>query len=168
MSETVEPVINVADAQLIEHEKGRWGGAYKVLTPSMRPRGGKLGVNETRLRPGHVTVPFHAHQLEDEVFYVVSGRGVLRYGETLRDIGPGDCISCPAGTGVAHQIANPFDEELVYLAIGNYEPNEVCTYPDSGKVLVRSVGKIGWLEKVDYMEGEPEQPKVLDLIAARG
>ena len=40
---------------------------------------------------------------------LLSRRGVLRYGEALLAIGAGDCISCPAASGKAHQIANPLD-----------------------------------------------------------
>jgi mannose-6-phosphate isomerase-like protein (cupin superfamily) len=29
--------------------------------------------------------PVHSHQLEDEVFFVLSGRGVLGYGENVRE-----------------------------------------------------------------------------------
>ena len=97
------------------------------------------------------------------MFIVQSGRGVLRYGDHLRQIGPGDCISCPAGTQIAHQICNPFDETLVYLAIGPRDPHEVCGYPDSGKLLVRAAGVIGVLEKTHYMAGEPEQPRIFEL-----
>jgi uncharacterized cupin superfamily protein len=157
-------VINVNEVEEVLHLSGEhWGGAYKPLTPSMALRGGRLGANLSRLPPGRVTCPFHYHQLEDEIFFVMSGRGVLRYGDDVRVIRPGDCISCPAGTKVAHQIANPFDEDLVYLAIGPNEPNEVCVYPDTGKVYVRSLGRIGYLEKVDYQHGEAERPKIFDL-----
>ena len=62
---------------------------------------------------------------------------------------------------MAHQIGNPFDEDLVYLAIGPYEVHEVCAYPDNGKVLVRDLGTVGRLEKRDYMDGEPEEPLLL-------
>lgn len=156
-------VVNVADAVEEEGFDGEhWGHAWKVLTPSMGT--GRLGVNQTRVPPGRVAVPFHAHQREDEVFFVLSGRGVLRYGETLREIRAGDCISCPARSGVAHQIANPFDEDLVYLSIGLNDPDEVCTYPDSGKVLVRSLRLIGRFERTEYMDGEPARPKVFELI----
>jgi uncharacterized cupin superfamily protein len=89
---------------------------------------------------------------------------VFRYGETLQDIGPGDCIACPAGTGIAHQLANPFDQDLTYLSIGPHDPDEVCTYPDNGKVMVRSLKRIGYLETVDYLEGEPDKPRIFDLI----
>jgi uncharacterized cupin superfamily protein len=140
-----------------------WGGSWKVLTPFMRERGGTLGVAYNRLPPGRVGCPFHAHRHEDEVFFVIAGRGVLRYGDDVLAIGPGDCISCPAGTGIAHQIANTSTEELIYLAVGPHDPDEVCTYPDTGKVMVRSLQKVGWLEKVPYMEGELDRPKILDM-----
>jgi uncharacterized cupin superfamily protein len=101
---------------------------------------------------------------EDEVFFVLSGRGVLRYGDELRELRAGDCISCPAGTGVAHQIANPFDEDLVYLVMGPHDPHEVCVYPDSGKVMVRGLRRVGYLESAEYLAGEPEMPKIFDLV----
>ncbi|MCG8420473.1 MAG: cupin domain-containing protein [Proteobacteria bacterium] len=167
-TDTERTVVNVDEVEEITHMNGQWGGAYQVLTPSMRPRGGSLGVNRTRLPPGHTTCPFHYHQREDEVFFILSGRGMLRYGDEIKEIRPGDCISCPAGTKIAHQIANPFDEDLIYLAIGPYDPDEVCVYPDNGKVLVRSIQRIGFLENVDYMEGEPETPKIFDLLSKRG
>lgn len=159
-------VVNADDAELHEHLVGdHWGGSYKVLTPGLRELGGaRVGVNQTRVPPGRSCVPFHWHQREDEVFFIQSGRGVLRYGDTLTPLKAGDCITCPAGTKVAHQIANPFDEELVYLAIGNHDPDEVCGYPDTGKVMVRSVKTVGFLEGTAYMKGEPDRPKVFDLI----
>ena len=170
MSDTAKPtIINARDAEEHRHLIGdHWGGTYRVLTPSMRARGGKLGVNMTRVPPGRVCVPFHYHQLEDEAFYILEGKGVFRYGDELSEVTVGDCIACPAGTQVAHQLANPFDSDLVYLAIGNFEKNEVCVYPDNGKVMVRGVGKVGFIKTAPYMEGEPDRPKVMDLIAENG
>lgn len=162
-------VVNVDEVDEVEHLAGEfWGAAFKALTPTMRPRGGSLGVNQMRVPPGRTLCPFHYHQHEDEVFFVLSGKGVLRYGDELRRIGPGDCISCPAGTKVAHQIVNCFDDDLVYLAIGRHDPNEVCVYPDSGKVLVRGIGKIGFLQQAEYLEGEPERPKIFELVQEMG
>lgn len=159
------PVVNLAEAE--EQEAGssaeRYHQFYRVLTPSMQAKGGTLGVNVTRLPPGKVGCPFHYHTREDEVFYVLSGTGVLRYGDELLPLRAGDCISCPAGTQVAHQIANTGGEDLVYLAIGTNDSNEVCVYPDSGKVMVRSLHRVGYLEKVDYMRGEPDPPKIFEL-----
>jgi uncharacterized cupin superfamily protein len=159
-------VVNVDEVEEVgQTSGGHWGGFDKVLTPSMRPRGGRLGVSRSRVPPGHSMCPFHSHQREDEVFFVLSGRGVLRYGEDVRTLRPGDCVSCPAGTQVAHQLANPFDEDLIYLAIGTHDPHEVCVYPDSGKVMVRSLRRVGFFEAAEYLAGEPDRPKVFELAA---
>lgn len=161
--ETPSPVVNVDDVEPIERLSGEhWGGRFRPLTPSMRPGGGALGLNHNTLPPGRAMVPFHTHAREDEVFFVLSGRGVLRYGDARHELRAGDCVSCPAGSGVAHQIANPYDEDLVYLAIGAYDPHEVCTYPDSGKVMVRSLKTVGHLEATEYMHGEPDRPPALE------
>lgn len=145
-----------------------WASSWRVLTPAMRANGGSLGMVENTLPPGSVGCPFHWHTHEDEVFYVIRGRGVFRYGDEVREIGPGDCMSCPAGTKVAHQIANPFDEDLVYLAIGRRDPHEVCGYPDTGKVLVRSMRFVGRMEGTDYMDGEPDPPVIFEQWSDRG
>jgi len=159
-----DPVTQLADAPTERHtDAGPWSSHWRVLTPHMRAAGGKLGVVHNTLPPGAVGCPLHWHTLEDEVFFVLSGRGRLRYGDEVRDVGPGDCISCPAGRQVAHQLGNPFDDDLVYLAIGPYEPHEVCGYPDNGKVMVRSLQAVGRLESRDYMDGEPDPPLILDL-----
>jgi uncharacterized cupin superfamily protein len=161
-------VVNVTTVHEIEQFDGEhWGSAYKPLTPALDAERGRLGVNLTRVPPGRTACPFHTHAREDEVFYVLSGRGVFRHGERLQEIGPGDCISCPAGTGIAHQLANPFDEDLVYLGIGLNDPHEVCTYPDSGKVMVRALKTVGRLQAAEYMDGEPAVPRILELARAR-
>ncbi|WP_193102615.1 cupin domain-containing protein [Burkholderia sp. Z1] len=157
-------VVNVGDVNEVEHIGGdHWGSARKALTPALDARPGRLGANLLRIPPGRTAFPFHTHAREDEVFFVLSGRGVFRYGDTVQEIRAGDCISCPAGTGVGHQLANPFDEDLVYLAVGMNDPHEVCTYPDSGKVMVRSLKTVGRLAEAPYMDGELARPKVLDL-----
>lgn len=166
MSDTPSTVVNIEEVPAVSRTQGdHWGAVYKQLTPSMRPKGGRLGVNYMIVPPGRTTCPFHSHQREDEAFYILSGTGVLRYGDELRPLRAGDCVSCPAGTGVAHQIANNSDADLIYLAIGNHDPDEVCVYPDNGKVLVRSIQQIGRLATAPYLDGEPDRPKILDLAA---
>jgi uncharacterized cupin superfamily protein len=158
-------IVNMHDVPEKDGSATPYGSAHAPLTPSMRARGGKLGINRMRLRQGQSGCPFHHHLREDEAFFVLEGRGVLRYGDELHDIRAGDCISCPAGTGVAHQIANPYVEELVYLAIGPFDPHEVCAYPDTGKVLVRGLEMLGKLAPKEYFEDEPDPPKIFELLA---
>ena len=164
MSKRPPNVVNQRDVEEKTRMLGEgMGGHFKALTPAMREMGGSLGVNRFRVPPGRATLPFHYHMKEDEFFYVLAGRGLLRYGEEVVEIGEGDCISCPAGKRIAHQIANPFEDDLVYLAVGPFDPDEVCVYPDTGKVLVRSLSRLMLGEDVDYHAGEPEPPRVLSM-----
>lgn len=165
MHKAASPVVNAQEVEEVDHTAGEhWGGFDRRLVRSAA-KGGSLGVTQSRLPPGRTMCPFHYHQREDEVFFVLSGRGVLRYGDDARELRPGDCVSCPAGTQIAHQIANPFEEDLVYLAIGLHDPHEVCVYPDSGKVMVRSLRRIGLLQAAEYLDGEPATPKIFELAA---
>lgn len=164
---TDSPIVNLHSTPETGGVEGAWGSFDRILTPTMRARGGTLGVVHCRIPPHTTSCPFHHHLREDEVFFVLSGKGVLRYGDSLFDLVPGDCVSCPAGTGIAHQLANPYDEDLVYLAIGPHDPHEVCGYPDSGKVMIRSMKRVGVLEATPYMHGEPEPPRIFALHAAR-
>jgi uncharacterized cupin superfamily protein len=157
-------VVNIDGVKEVEQLEGdRWGSAWKPLTPALDAVPGRLGANVSRVAPGHTACPFHTHARADEIFFVLSGRGVFRYGDTVREIRTGDCISCPAGTGIAHQLANPFDDELVYFAVGLNDPHEVCTYPDSGKIMIRSLKAVGRLTETPYMDGEATEPKVFEL-----
>ena len=146
-SDPQEPAIEVliaraGEAEEVSHlEPGRLGAHYTPVTPALDALGGRLGANVTRVPPGRAACPFHFHMREDEIFYVLSGRGVLRYGDAFAEIGPGDCVSCPAGTGTGHQIFNPFEHDLVYLAAGLNAPDEVCGYPERGALYMRAVGR---------------------------
>lgn len=164
MSETASHVVNADDVQEVDCTRGEcWGGYDQLLTPSMRPKGGRLGVSLSRVPKGRTMYPFHYHEHEDEVFFVLSGRGVLGTAMTCASSAPATHVSCPAGTKVAHQIANPFDEDLRYLAIGPHDPREVCVYPDTGKVLIRSLGALGFLNPAGYHEREPDPPEIFGL-----
>jgi uncharacterized cupin superfamily protein len=170
MSERIPNVVNVDDVEpKVDPPRGdHYGSTYQPLTPALDAKPGALGMNLCRLPPGRAGCPFHSHQIADEVFFIMSGTGVLRYGDTLQPLRAGDCVSCPAGTGVAHQIANTGDEDLVYLAIGPNPPNEVCLYPDSGKINVCSVKTVGLLERTDYYHGEPDEPPIFGLARDAG
>ena len=91
--------------------------------------------------PGKRSCPFHSHRGEEEMFFIVKGMGVLRYGDEIRKIRAGDVICCPAGgPETAHQIINDSESDLVYLSISNSLPADICEYPDSGKIGAFSGG----------------------------
>lgn len=148
-----------------------WTHFRRELTPAMKDAGpgrfgmGRLGVNARRVPPGHSACPAHTHLMADEIFVVLEGHGLFRYGDSVQQIGPGDCISCPADTGIAHQIANPATPDstgdLVYLAIGAEPPGDVCTYPDSGALVIDGLGRHGFLREAGYYEGQPQPTPLL-------
>ncbi len=172
MAETPPIIVNLHTApETAADVPEAWAHFKRALTPAMKQAGpgrfgmGRLGMNATRVPPGHSACPAHTHLMADEIFIVLEGQGVFRYGDIVHEIRPGDCISCPADTGIAHQIANPATAQntgdLVYLAIGAEPPADICTYPDSGALAVDAIGRHGFLRVADYYEGQPEPTPLL-------
>ena len=121
-----------------------------------------LGYGYDVVPPGKRSCPFHSHRAEEEMFFIVRGRGTLRYGNETRPVRAGDVICCPTGgPETAHHIIHDSDEELAYLSISTVKPVEICEYPDSDKVAaygegVRHITPRG--AGVDYWDGEPGGP----------
>ena len=131
----------------------------------------QVGFNLVELPPGKQSCPFHWHMKEEEHFYVLSGRCVLRSGEDRFEMGPGDYVCFPAGSEVGHATLNPFDEPCRMLVVGTRSPDEVCVYPDSGKAMVRALGRhlMPWPQaSLTYLHGEPaDLPVRADEAPAR-
>ena len=66
----------------------------------------------------------------------------------------GHIVSRPAGTRTSHCL-RAGDAGLTYLAYGTKEPNDVCYYPRSNKILLAWIGPDRRLEPLDYFDGEP-------------
>ncbi|AQS86642.1 cupin domain-containing protein [Neoasaia chiangmaiensis] len=178
MTEKASMIVNMhATPEVAADVPAAWAHFRRDLTPMMRNAGpgrfgmGRLGMGAVRVPPGHSACPAHTHLQADEIFVVLEGQGLFRYGDRVYDIGPGDCISCPADTGVAHQIANPVTQDgmgdLVYLAIGAEPPAEVCTYPDSGSLVIDGLNRRGFLREAPYYEGQPEPTPLLSCHAGK-
>jgi uncharacterized cupin superfamily protein len=112
------------------------------------------GLQHVEVAPGKESTAQHCHSLEEEIFVILDGDGVLVLGEAVQTpVSAGSVISRPAGTGVAHLLrAGPGG--LSYLAYGTRDPGDVCYYPRSNKIAFRGVGLIGRLESLDYWDGE--------------
>ena len=94
-----------------------------------------LGFSYDVVPPGKRSCPFHSHRAEEEMFFIVKGRGTLRYGAESRPVRAGDFIFCPTGgPETAHQIVNDSDAPLAYISVSTMMPAEVCEYPDSKKI----------------------------------
>ena len=96
----------------------------------------KLGFNVTVVPPGQSAFPFHAHHANEEMFYILEGKGSIRIGDEKHRVRAGDFISLPPGLQSAHQILNDSNTPLRYIAVSTMESPEVAEYPDSGKLGV--------------------------------
>ena len=128
-----------------KHEPGRFDAGSRELALVLGAK--DLGYSVTQVNPGGRSCPFHFHHSEEEVFFVLEGRGILRQGdgrgpEELIELRPGDCVAFPAGTGLAHQFLNEGDVPFVYLAMSNRNRADVAEYPDSNKVNIRATRMI--------------------------
>lgn len=114
------------------------------------------GLNHVLLAAGGQGASAHCHSAEEEIFVVLDGDGVLELwgrGATQPDEYPlraGDVVSRPAGTGVAHAL-RPGANGLTYLAYGTYEPNDMCFYPQSGRVSLRGLGIALRSPEIEYL-----------------
>jgi uncharacterized cupin superfamily protein len=136
-----KPIINVADVQLQPRPpalipKGpaavRFDARMGYIASGLGAK--KLGYNVTSVPPGRRAFPFHNHQVNEEMFFILEGRGEVRIGEAIYSIKSGDVIACPAGgKETAHQIVNTGTSELKYLAVSTKLSPEIAEYPDSGK-----------------------------------
>jgi len=67
-----------------------------------------------RIPPGKDSFAYHAHMVEEEWVYILSGRGFADIDGKQYEVGPGDFMGFPT-PGIAHLLRNPFEQDLVYL-----------------------------------------------------
>jgi uncharacterized cupin superfamily protein len=116
------------------------------------------GLRHFEVLPGKLNAPPHCHSVEEEIFVVLDGEGVLQLwepeGVSEHPVRAGSVTTRPPGTGVAHAF-RAGDEGLTVIAYGTREPDDVCFYPRSGKVFFRGIGLVTRLaEPVDLWDGE--------------
>ncbi len=89
MSSYMKPFVDKIENPTMYAEKS-WG-SYRVLDIE----DGSLTVKVTLL-PGH-GMNYHSHERRDEVWTVIEGKGITCINGIKQEVGPGDCITIPAG-----------------------------------------------------------------------
>jgi uncharacterized cupin superfamily protein len=144
-------IVNVEDVEAVTVERPRVARTRRNLG---RAAGSiATGIQHVVVVPGKDSAPPHCHSLEEEIFVILGGDGVVVLGDEETPVRAGHVISRPAGTGVAH-VFRAGDGGLTYLAYGMRNPADVCYYPRSGKLAFRGIGLIARLERLDYWDGE--------------
>ena len=108
-------------ARLAGREKRALGDAFGLTN---------FGVNLTRLAPGAVSALLHAHSRQDELIYVLQGYPTLRTQHTSIVLAPGQCAGAKAGEGLACQLINATDTDVLYLEIGDRSDGDEVDYPE--------------------------------------
>lgn len=120
-----------------------------------------LGYCVVTLDPGRRSCPLHFHHAEEEMFFVLKGKALLRQGKEEDgeyeeiEVSAGDFMGFPAGTGIAHQFVNHTEEPFQYMGVSTKVKADVAEYPDSNKVLCRGNGLMVQRDpKLKYFDGE--------------
>lgn len=97
-----------------------------------------FGVNYTRIPPGAISALRHAHDLQDEAVFILSGNPTLRTDEGETALQPGMFVGFPAGSGNAHQLVNRTQQDVICIEIGDRTPGDQALYPDDAPEVVRA------------------------------
>jgi len=108
--------------------------------------------------PKKAGYPYHYHMKNEETFYIIRGKGLLKTPSGNREVSAGDFLFFPANESGALKLTNTSETEmLVYLDFSTYNKIDVAIHPDSEKVVIwgEKINKVFKLkEKADYYDGE--------------
>ena len=129
------PILNIDDVPL---EDWRHGEKYQARMVQVGRLLGarKLGCRLVVLPPGKAAWPLHAHHVNEEMFFIIQGTGLLRCAGKTHAIRAGDIIAVPPGPDTPHQIQNDSDADLHYLCVSTMEAPDIVEMPDSGKINI--------------------------------
>ncbi len=83
-----------------------------LLSPFLQDVSKDLSIGMVTIPPGEKGDP-HIHHAEQEVWYGLEGKGVLRIGDQDVELAPNTIVVAP--TGVEHQILNPGEDTMKAL-----------------------------------------------------
>lgn len=154
MSEIKQSRIDEIDVKhKCEHED------FEYYRRDFVPRGSasQCKVSIYELPPMKSAYPYHYHTKNEEVFYIISGKGVLKTPDGEKNVTAGDLLFFPANAAGAHKLTNNSSEKLVYIDFDTINDIDVAVYPDSNKIGVwgKDINRVYRLdENVDYYDGE--------------
>lgn len=129
------PIVTLAD---LSYTRQAHGEKFETFFASITAGTGAehLGARLIEVPPGKRAWPMHNHHNNDEMFVILAGSGLLRYGAETVPVAPGQVVVCPAGgIEAAHQLINTGEGPLRYLAVSSMRHPDVMEYPDSSKIV---------------------------------
>jgi len=115
----------------------------------------RLGYRVARIEPGKAFCPLHWHAAEEELFIVTEGEPTLVTPRGNWKLRKGDYVAFPTRPSGAHKIVNEASVTCELIMIANVDLDDVCSYPDSKKVLIeRTESMLRDHPVLDYFDGE--------------
>lgn len=111
---------------------------YEYFKHVLIPAGSSLcAASLYEIPPKKAAYPYHFHVKNEEMFYIISGTGLLKTPEGERTVSAGDFLFFPPNENGAHKLTNNSEsEKLVYLDFGTRNDLDAAFYPDSNKIGV--------------------------------
>jgi uncharacterized cupin superfamily protein len=144
-------IVNVADVADSVWDRERIASTRRDLGDAVGSVA--TGLGHVVVPPGKQATPLHCHSVEEEIFVILAGEGVLLLGEEEQPVAAGTVVARPPATRVGHAF-RAGDAGLSFLAYGTRDPSDMCYYPRSNKIAFRGLGVIGRIERLDYWDGE--------------
>lgn len=115
----------VFDADVIPFTKVEWGQTKELVGKFCEARSDKVLIKITEYLPSH-THKLHVHPNQEEIIFVLSGRGQTETASGKVDLSPGSVSFIPAG--VSHATYNPYDNESMKAVIIKSPPDAEPLY----------------------------------------
>jgi uncharacterized cupin superfamily protein len=150
LGERPSTIVGVADVEPVRYERGQTRATARFLGRATGAR--RTALNLTEIEPGAMAAPLHCHSAIEELFVVLDGDGALLLGNgEEHPVRTGSLVCRPAGSGVAHAF-RAGASGLSLLIFSDLHPNDMCLYPETGKVLLRGLGVVFRPEQVPFWE----------------
>ena len=128
----------------------------------------RLIASQYEIPPGKASWPYHYHMANEEMFYILEGKGEMRTKDGVVPVQAGDFFRFPIGESGVHQLVNTAtDTNLKYLDFATTVQPDLVVQPDSQKVglfaggapcqnkSIRTMWKYYRLgTEIDYLDGE--------------
>ena len=139
---------NIGDIQPENLDRGN-DNVFSIKRVIPESEQDKCFANFIEIPPGKYAYSYHYHEQTEEIFYIISGEGILRTYEGEKAVKSGDMCCFPTGKKGAHVLRNTSKTEVLkFIDFGAFNSHiDIVTYPDTNQHLL--IGPHIGFKKVD-------------------
>lgn len=127
-------VMDYISASGIEMNNGKDSFTFKPIIAPTDPDAKDLHLAFIEVEPGKSAFSYHWHEMGEEVFYIIKGKGLIATPNGEIEVKEGNVICFPTGENGAHSIKNiSKDEKLIYIDVDAHKLPEIIHYPEDKK-----------------------------------